>query len=140
MDGICGDLSFEDGGNPTVMNRLFAAADPVLCDAYVCKLMGYEVKEVPYIGMAENLGAGCGDLGRACIREQNCAGDSGPVKMPDKDGRGGFLQRLLWILDTGFGYAGKRRAVERFSGEDMHRARVPGEKGEAGGRELYEGF
>lgn len=85
VDGICGDLSFEDGGNPTVMNRLFAAADPVLCDAYVCKLMGYEVKEVPYIGMAENLGAGCGDLGRACIREQNCAGDSGPVKMPDKE-------------------------------------------------------
>ena len=85
VDGICGDLSFEDGGNPTVMNRLFAAADPVLCDAYVCKLMGYEVKEVPYIGMAENLGAGCGDLGRACIREQNCAGDSGPAKMPDKE-------------------------------------------------------
>ena len=85
VDGICGDLSFEDGGNPTVMNRLFAAADPVLCDAYVCKLMGYEVEEVPYIGMAENLGAGCGDLGRAYIREQNCAGDGGPVKMPDKE-------------------------------------------------------
>lgn len=27
VDSICGDLSFEDGGNPTQMNRLFAVAD-----------------------------------------------------------------------------------------------------------------
>ena len=45
-------LDFEDGGNPVVMNRLMAAADPVLCDAWVCHLMGYPVEEVPYISMA----------------------------------------------------------------------------------------
>lgn len=85
VDGICGDLSFEDGGNPTVMNRLFAAADPVLCDAYVCKLMGYKTKEVAYIGMAEKLGVGCGDLSRACISEGNRPGGMEPAKMPDKE-------------------------------------------------------
>ena len=85
VDSICGDLSFEDGGNPTVMNRLFAAADPVLCDAYVCKLMGYETKEVPYIGMAGKLGVGCADLGRACIREENRTGETAHTKMPDKE-------------------------------------------------------
>lgn len=36
------------------------AADPVLCDAFVCHLMGYEVEEVPYIRMAEELGVGLG--------------------------------------------------------------------------------
>lgn len=71
VDNICGDLNFEDGGNPSVMNRLFAAADPVLCDAYVCRLMRYRTEEVPYIGMAEALGAGSADLAHSVIRELN---------------------------------------------------------------------
>lgn len=71
VDGICGDLNFEDGGNPTVMNRLFAAADPVLCDAYVCRLLNYRTEEVPYIGMAEQLGVGSADLESAVIRTLN---------------------------------------------------------------------
>lgn len=81
VDSICGDLNFEDGGNPTRQDRLFAAADPVLCDAYVCSLMGYGVEEVPYIGLAEKLGAGSADLQSARIRELNA-----PVcdlKLPD---------------------------------------------------------
>lgn len=71
VDSICGDLNFEDGGNPTVMNRLFAAADPVLCDAWVCRLLHYETGEVPYIGIAEELGVGSADLTQAVIRELN---------------------------------------------------------------------
>lgn len=82
VDSICGDLSFEDGGNPTVMNRIFTARDPVLCDAYVCSLLGYETEEVPYIGIAESLGAGCADLSRAVIRELNRSSDSS--KLPDR--------------------------------------------------------
>ncbi len=58
VDGICGDLDFEEGGNPVVMNRMFAALDPVLCDSYICELMGYSPKEVPYITMAAELGVG----------------------------------------------------------------------------------
>ena len=30
VDNICGDLDFEDGGNPVVMNRIWAGTDPVL--------------------------------------------------------------------------------------------------------------
>lgn len=71
VDSICGDLNFEDGGNPIEMNRLFAATDPVLCDAYVCSLLNYKVEEVAYIGMAEGLGAGCADLIQAVVRELN---------------------------------------------------------------------
>ena len=59
-DHICGDLDFEDGGNPVVRNCIMAAADPVLLDAYVCNLLHYDCSEVPYIGMAEALGAGSG--------------------------------------------------------------------------------
>lgn len=83
VDSICGDLNFEDGGNPTVMNRIFAAADPVLCDAYVCKLMGYKPEEVPYIGLAEKLGAGKADVQGALVRELNAS--DGSVATPDKE-------------------------------------------------------
>lgn len=72
-DHICGDLDFEDGGNPVVRNCIMAAADPVLLDAYVCNLLHYDCSEVPYIGMAEALGAGSADLKKVqvavCERE-----------------------------------------------------------------------
>lgn len=65
VDNICGDLSFEEGGNPVVMNRIFACLDPVLCDAYVCESIGYSVDEVPYIRIAEQLGIGNADTSEA---------------------------------------------------------------------------
>lgn len=65
VDNICGDLSFEEGGNPVVMNRIFACLDPVLCDAYVCECIGYSVDDVPYIRIAEQLGAGNADVSQA---------------------------------------------------------------------------
>lgn len=68
VDNICGDLDFEDGGHPVVMNRILAGRDPVLMDAYVCHMMHYEVSEVPYVAMAEALGVGCADISRADIR------------------------------------------------------------------------
>lgn len=73
VDNICGDLDFEDGGNPVVMNRILTAVDPVLCDAFVCQMLHYEKEDVPYLVMAEKLGIGCADLERAQIRELNCA-------------------------------------------------------------------
>ncbi len=71
VDNICGDWDFEDGGNPVVMNRIMAAADPVLCDAYVAHLMGYALEEIPYIQMAADLGAGLEDWELAEFRELN---------------------------------------------------------------------
>ena len=79
VDNICGDLDFEDGGNPVVMNRLLASRDPVLVDAYVCQLMHYEVAEVPYIGYSQELGVGCADLSKADI----CViGQENPAEIP----------------------------------------------------------
>lgn len=67
VDNICGDLDFEEGGNPVVMNRILGFRDPVLCDAYVCDCMGYTVDEVPYIRMAEKLGVGSADTEKAKV-------------------------------------------------------------------------
>jgi uncharacterized protein (DUF362 family) len=71
VDGICGDLDFEEGGNPVPAGRLFAARDPVLCDAWAAAQMGYRVSEIPYIGLAEKLGVGTADPNKAVLRELN---------------------------------------------------------------------
>lgn len=67
VDNICGDLDFEDGGNPVVMNRVLAGTDPVLIDAWACQQMHYQVEDIPYIGMAQELGVGSADLTKAEI-------------------------------------------------------------------------
>ena len=58
VDGIMGDLNFEEGGNPVRMNRVLVGTDPVMMDSYAADLLGYEVEDVPYIGIAEGIGVG----------------------------------------------------------------------------------
>jgi uncharacterized protein (DUF362 family) len=71
VDGMKGDLNFEEGGNPVQMNMIIAGNDPVLTDAYAANLMGFSIEEVPYIRMAESIGAGNADLANADIIEMN---------------------------------------------------------------------
>ncbi|MCX7781514.1 MAG: DUF362 domain-containing protein [Negativicutes bacterium] len=71
VDAIAGDLTFEEGGNPVQMDRLIAGKDPVLVDAYAASLLGYKSADIEYIGIAEQIGAGSADLGKALIREYN---------------------------------------------------------------------
>jgi len=52
---------------------MFAARDPVLCDAWAAAQMGYAVRDIPYIGLAEKLGVGSADLRNAKVRELNSA-------------------------------------------------------------------
>jgi hypothetical protein len=58
VDSICGDLNFEEGGNPVQTNRMYLGTDPVQIDAYGCRLMGLQIEDVPYIQLAEKWGAG----------------------------------------------------------------------------------
>lgn len=67
VDHICGDLDFEEGGNPVVRNCVMAAVDPVLVDSYACSLLHYTPDDVPYVRMAEQLGIGSADLDSAHI-------------------------------------------------------------------------
>ncbi len=58
VDALCGDLTFEEGGNPVPMHRLLIGRDPVLIDSYGAALIGLSPDEVPYISMAKELGIG----------------------------------------------------------------------------------
>ncbi|NLA58658.1 MAG: DUF362 domain-containing protein [Firmicutes bacterium] len=69
VDGIIGDLTFEEGGTPIRMDKIIIGTDPVLVDAYAIQLMGYELQDVPYVTMAAHLGAGSADLSKAEIIE-----------------------------------------------------------------------
>lgn len=62
VDSICGDLSYEEGGNPVHTNRMYLGTDPVQIDAYGCQLMGLDPEDVPYIGLAEQWGAGSTEI------------------------------------------------------------------------------
>jgi uncharacterized protein (DUF362 family) len=71
VDGMNGDLNFEEGGNPVQMNRIIAGKDPVLVDAYAAELLGFDIGEIPYIGMAEDIGVGTTNLANMDIVELN---------------------------------------------------------------------
>ncbi|MGI6113127.1 MAG: DUF362 domain-containing protein [Mahellales bacterium] len=58
VDGIIGDLTFEEGGTPVEMNRVILGRDPVLVDAYAAQLLGYSADDIPYITYARQLGIG----------------------------------------------------------------------------------
>ena len=78
VDSLCGDLDFEEGGNPVPTGRMLLGEDPVQLDAYGCRLMGLALEQVPYIQMAEAWGAGStrleeGDVVR--LNEPSAAAD-----------------------------------------------------------------
>ena len=62
IDHICGDPSFEEGGDPLVRNCIMAATDPVLCDSFACRILGLSAEDVPYVGLAETLSVGTASL------------------------------------------------------------------------------
>lgn len=80
VDGIIGDLNFEEGGNPVQMNRVIVGKDPVLVDSYVAQLLGYDIGDIPYIEMAEEIGVGKRISSDDNIRELNK--DSSPMTIP----------------------------------------------------------
>ena len=71
VDSINGDLDFEEGGNPVQTNRMFAGLDSVLVDTFGASLMGFELSDIPYITLAEELGVGSTKLATARITELN---------------------------------------------------------------------
>ncbi len=119
VDGLNGDLNFEEGGNPVQMNRIIAGKDPVLIDTYAAHLLGFNVNEVPYIGMAEGIGVGTTDLENADIVELNK--DNGLRKLtPSRR-----VQQLSWhiVEDSACSacYGSLIYALERLDGKGLLR-------------------
>lgn len=71
VDGLCGDLDFEEGGNPVRMNRIFCGTDPVLMDSYMASTMGYRPTDIEYIRIAADIGVGSCDIDHAKIAVLN---------------------------------------------------------------------
>ena len=71
VDAVCGDLTFEEGGNPVSMDRIIVGRDPVLTDTYGASLIGYSKGDIDYIKIAEEAGAGSSDIEKAKIYEYN---------------------------------------------------------------------
>ncbi|MCL2565751.1 MAG: DUF362 domain-containing protein [Defluviitaleaceae bacterium] len=58
VDGICGDLTFEEGGNPVRSNRIILGQNPVLLDSFCTELIGYTPDEIGYLSHGKKLGLG----------------------------------------------------------------------------------
>jgi uncharacterized protein (DUF362 family) len=58
IDGICGDLSFEEGGMPVARNILMAGDDALTLDTYCAQLLGYSPDDIAYLSNAIDLGVG----------------------------------------------------------------------------------
>ena len=82
VDSICGDLNFEEGGNPVPTGRMMLGTDMVQLDAYGCRLMGLEPDQVPYIGLAEGWGAGSAALGEGELVRLNAPTDGAEYPRP----------------------------------------------------------
>ena len=58
VDGICGDLSFEEGGNPVEANRIIVGRNPLTVDSYCAELIGYRPDDIGYISYGKQMGVG----------------------------------------------------------------------------------
>jgi len=58
VDGICGDLSFEEGGSPVAAGRIIAGRNPLLVDSWCAELIGYSFDEIEYLTYGERIGIG----------------------------------------------------------------------------------
>ena len=58
VDGICGDLSFEEGGTPVEANRIIAGSNPLLVDSYCAGLIGYKPDDIEYLSVGKKNGLG----------------------------------------------------------------------------------
>jgi Uncharacterized conserved protein len=82
VDSICGDLDFEEGGNPVPTGRMYLGDDPVQLDAYGCRLMGLSLSDVPYISLAEQWGAGSTEIRKEDIVRLNTPAQGGSYPKP----------------------------------------------------------
>ena len=89
VDSICGDLNFEEGGNPVQTNRMLLGTDPVQIDAYGCRLMGLQIDDVPYIRLAEQWGAGS-----AIIKDDDIITLNKPTDGKEYPAVSGLVKRL----------------------------------------------
>ena len=83
VDGICGDLSFEEGGTPVEANRIIAGRNPLTVDSYCAQLIGRRPDEIGYLDYGKNLGLGEFFSNKTGMIELNS--QKKPIHFPDID-------------------------------------------------------
>lgn len=58
VDGMCGDPTFEEGGNPVEADRVLLGFDPVLLDSFGAQLLGHRPEDIVHLRMARDFGVG----------------------------------------------------------------------------------
>lgn len=116
-DGLCGDLDFEEGGNPVPAGRMFLCADPVKLDAYVCSLMGLEVNDVEYVRLAEKYGMGTTNVAPEDIKALNKPSYAGAARPTGKVGK--LAARLNADQACSACFANAVHALKRLEEEGM---------------------
>lgn len=58
VDGICGDLTFEEGGTPVEANRVIVGENPLMVDSFCAGLIGYQPEEIEHLQLARQMGVG----------------------------------------------------------------------------------
>ncbi len=108
VDALRGDLTFEEGGTPVRMDRIFAGSDPVLIDAFAARLMGFSSDDIKYIRLAEKMGIGSTDTAAAEVFE---LGERSPNTSPIENS--GTVQTLS-------AYVTQREACSACYGSVIH--------------------
>lgn len=71
VDSICGDLDFEEGGNPVRTDRMYLGENAVLTDAFGANLMGFRPEDIEYIPIAASYGIGSMNIEDISLIELN---------------------------------------------------------------------
>jgi len=58
VDGICGDLSFEEGGTPLTANRVLVGQNPITVDSFCAELIGLKPNDIEYLSIAKRMELG----------------------------------------------------------------------------------
>ena len=97
VDGLIGDLTHEEGGNPVKMNRVIAGTDPVLVDTYAAGLLGYTASDIEYIILSEKMGVGSTNLIKDNIIELNKSKDIVEINKVIAGEEIDYLKK--WVVD-----------------------------------------
>jgi uncharacterized protein (DUF362 family) len=71
VDGLCGDLYFEEGGTPLPMHRIITGSNPLNIDLFCADLIGYFPEDIEYLRLARAFGIGDGQF--TCIETNSCS-------------------------------------------------------------------
>jgi uncharacterized protein (DUF362 family) len=118
VDALCGDITFEEGGNPVEMNRLILGTDPVKIDAYGASLLGISLSEVEHLLLAERLGVGRTGILTDTVVELNRDACLGFARLGSLPRAARHLARYIDARDAcSICYAGLVHALYRFDGQ-----------------------